>query len=123
MTGISDIANTGVWAWCRGCEKVDVQSKAQGLESKNSQLDFFGVAIKATELLTFVNGMRLLARKVIGLHALGLCSLSQVERIHNACKRTCCKAAYDCLDTGLTMTCQILKPHWDMCITADASPH
>ncbi|KAK9788572.1 hypothetical protein WJX73_002856 [Symbiochloris irregularis] len=47
-----------------GCEKVDVQSKSLALDAKNSQLDFFGVAIKATELITFVNGMRLLARKV-----------------------------------------------------------
>lgn len=53
---------------------MDAQSREQALDAKNAQLDFFGVAIKATELLTFVNGMRLLARKVGGLHALCSCS-------------------------------------------------
>lgn len=49
---------------CRGCEKVDGQIKTQGLDAKASYLDFFGVPVKAAETLTFINGMRLLARKV-----------------------------------------------------------
>lgn len=42
---------------------MDAQIKAEGLDAKTSHLDFFGVAVKAAETLTFVNGMRILARK------------------------------------------------------------
>ena len=49
---------------CRGCEKVDAQIKVVGIDAKTYHLDFFGVPVKAAETLMFVNGMRLLARKV-----------------------------------------------------------
>ena len=39
----------------------------QNLEVKDSTLDFFGLAVKAAELPSFVARMRILSRKVKGL--------------------------------------------------------